>query len=275
MSTISIILPTWNGSRLIERAIRSVQDQDFQDWELLVVDDGSTDQTPVLVKTLAQSDPRIVYFRNEHNLGVQKTLNNGLRLAKGTYIARIDDDDVWIDKTKLSRQFAFLESHPDHALVGTGVIVVDEEDRELVRYFLPETDAAIHAALLLHNCFVHSSVLFRRELATRLGGYDETPETRHVEDYDLWLRIGLSAKYANLPIYSVRFTVRAASMSQSNKMEQCKKDILLVKRYRGKYPHALRAYVRAYVRLLVYGFFRVIPLLQLRWAMLRFYRKYF
>jgi glycosyltransferase involved in cell wall biosynthesis len=256
---VSIILPTWNRAVALGGAIESVVAQSFREWELLVLDDGSTDATPDIVRAWETRDPRVHYIRNETNLGIQKTLNRGLQLARGRYGARIDDDDAWSDREKLARQVEFLDAHPDHVLVGTGVVVVDEHGAPLTRYLLPETDSAIRGRLLMKNCFVHSTVLFRTGAVRSLGGYSEEQRHRHVEDYELWLRLGAIGKLANLPLYAVRFALAPGTLSSRNKIEQFKKDIALVRAYRGRYPHALFALIYGYLRFLAYRLYALLP----------------
>ena len=129
---VSILLPAYNGSKRIEGAIRSVIGQTYTNWELLVIDDGSIDKTAEIVDNFTKNDTRIKYIKNEFNLGIQKTLNYGLRESKGEYIARIDDDDIWCDKEKLNKQVDFLNTNPKCVLVGTGVIIVDKDNKELL-----------------------------------------------------------------------------------------------------------------------------------------------
>lgn len=257
---VSIILPTYNGGKYIKRAIESVITQSFSGWELLIIDDGSTDNTENIVKGYIEKDSRIIYLKNEVNLGIQKTLNKGLREAKGEYIARIDDDDEWIDKDKLKKQVEFLNNNTECVLVGTGVIVVSEEGTELFRYLLPETDKEIRNKILAKNCFVHSSVLFRKEAALSFTGYDESTATRHVEDYDLWLKLGTIGKLANLPIYAVKFTLREGSISSINKLEQFKKNLILARNYKNKYPNYFFSLLRSCLRVIIYGFILKSPI---------------
>lgn len=258
MQKISIILPTYNGGKYIRRAIESVVTQSFKDWELLVIDDGSTDNTKEIVESF--NNPQIIYLKNEKNLGIQKTLNRGLKEAKGEYIARIDDDDEWVDSQKLEKQFNFLDENKNYVLIGTGVIVVNEEGEELFRYLLPSEDEDIRSKILGKNCFVHSSVMFKKDTALKFGGYDESANTRHVEDYDLWLKLGTVGKFANLPTHAVKFTQRKGSISGKNKIEQFKKNITLIKTYKNKYPKYIGAFIRAYVRLIIYGFILKSPI---------------
>jgi len=274
MPKVSIILPTYNGEKYISDAIQSVLNQSFSDWELLVVDDASTNNTSGVVKRFSENDKRIIYIKNERNLGIQKTLNSGLKHAKGEYVARIDDDDVWIDSTKLEKQIAFLEENKNYVLVGTGVINVNEDNRELFRFLNPLSDIAIRKKMLSKNCFIHSSVVFRKDVVMRFGGYDETEKTKHVEDYDLWLKLGSVGKLANLPIYGVKFMMRRSSLSGKNKKEQFRKDILLAKQYKNIYPNYYQALLRGYVRIFLYGFFNILPIKALKTKILKIYKSH-
>lgn len=270
---VSIILPTYNGAERIEEAIKSVLGQLYADWELLIIDDGSQDNTKKIVDNFANEDLRVRYIKNEINLGIQKTLNKGLKEAQGEYIARIDDDDVWIDKNKLKKQVEFLENNPDHVLVGTGVIVLDEDSKELFRYLLPENDKDIRNKILSKNCFVHSSVMFRKNIVFNLGGYNEDEVVKHIEDYDLWLKMGTVGKLANLPIYAVRFTMREGSISSENKIEQFKKIFKLIKNYKKAYPNYYLALIRSFTRLIIYGFILKLPMKFSLNKLIKFYKE--
>src|SRR3989344_1967323 len=151
-SLVSIILPIYNGAKWIEKAISSVLAQSFADFEFIIIDDGSSDNTEEIVTAFTKHDTRIKYIRNEHNLGVQKTRNIALDISLGEYIAEIDQDDEWIDKNKLKKKIEFLEKHDDYVLVGAGVIVVDEGGSEIARNFMPETDLEIRKKILRANC---------------------------------------------------------------------------------------------------------------------------
>lgn len=266
---VSIILPVYNGEKFIAFAIESVLAQSYRNWELLVMDDGSTDRTANVVKRYAEKDNRIKYHKNEQNLGIQKTLNRGLKAAQGAYIARIDDDDTWCDVDKLSKQVKFLDDNPEYVLVGTGVIVVDERGNELSRYLTPCKDEDIRKKILSGNCFVHSSVMFRRAAVLKVGGYSEEEEVKHSEDYDLWLKLGEIGKFANLPIYAVKFTLRGGSVSHKNKIKQFRAVIKIAEKYKKDYPNYLLSNIRNYSRLILYGFFDFLPILRLKYKILK------
>lgn len=310
MIKVSVILPTYNGEKFIGNAIKSVQSQGFSDWELIVIDDGSTmlttgDSTTLpstslsfesepkgsslrvedrastisdstltreIITSLAEKDSRIVYLKNEQNLGIQKSLNRGLREAKGEYIARIDDDDEWIDKDKLQKQIEFLDNNPNHVLVGTGTIVVDESGEELFRYLNPEKDSDIRKKILGRNCFSHSSVMFRKQTALQAGLYPETKKTLHAEDYWLWLKLGLEGKFCNLSFYGIKFMLRDNAISSKNKIKQFWHDILVVWEFREQYPNFASGFIRSWLRLILYGAGGFFPFLRLKYLVMKKYK---
>lgn len=243
---ITIILPTYNGGDRIGRTVSSVQQQSFQDWELLVVIDGSTDATLERVSRIAQQDNRIVVINNEQNQGIQKTLNHGLRRARGNYIARIDDDDTWIDARKLEKQYDFLESNPEHVLVGTGMILVDETGREIGKYLFPKNDQDIRKKILGQNCFAHPTVMYRKDIVDQIGGYSEQVKHQHVEDHELWLRMGTIGKFTNLNEYTIAYQVTPQSLSGKNKAKQLERRVRLCSEYRKEYPFFLKNWVKIF-----------------------------
>ena len=256
---VSIILPTYNGAKNIEKAIRSVIDQSFKDWELLIIDDGSTDNIKTVLIPFIKEESRILYIKNESNLGIQKSLNLGLSFAKGEYIARIDDDDEWIDKDKLKKQVEFLDLNPDYVLVGTGTIAVVETGEKVCEYRLPEKDENIRKEILFKNCFIHSSVMFRKEIVLDVGGYDENESFKHIEDYHLWLLLGQKGKMANLPDLMVNFMIGNHGISSNNKLDQLKKDIRLIRLYKSLYPNYWIALFSRKIFVLLFRIFNALP----------------
>jgi glycosyltransferase involved in cell wall biosynthesis len=249
---VSIILPIWNGGTRMKDAILSVLGQSYRHWELLIVDDGSTDNTEEVANSMASVDPRIKYIKNETNLGIQKTLNRGLKEAQGEYIARIDDDDIWIDKDKIKAQIEFLSSNKDYVLVGTGFIAVNEKNEEIFKRLNPISDEAVRQKILSGNCFTHSSVVFRKESALKFGGYSESEDTKHIEDYDLWLKLGTVGKLANLSIYAVRLTIWEQSLSSKNKITQFRKSFKIIHKFKDKYPKYIVSVLYSWFHLFIY-----------------------
>src|SRR3989338_2915164 len=149
MPKISVIIITYNRAQYIGAAIDSIVGQTFSDWELVIIDDASTDNTAEIAIKYAAQDSRIKFHHENINLGITKARNLALRLAQGKYIAVLDSDDVWADSEKLQKQYNFLENNTDHVLVGGAVIVINENGQETNRYKNSATDTAIRAGILL------------------------------------------------------------------------------------------------------------------------------
>jgi len=257
---VSIILPTFNGHKLINRSIESIFRQSYKDWELVILDDGSSPSIEDSIDEKYLKDHRVHIYRNNSNLGIQKSLNRGISLSRGELIARIDDDDWWSDREKLHGQVRFLESNPEYGMVGTGAIVVDEGGEEIFRYLNKESDREIRSIILQKNPFTHSSVVFRKHLFDELSGYSESLETKGVEDYDLWLRMGTKMKLANLPRYSISFTFReSGSISSDIKITQLKNNLGLINKYKREYRGGFLALCYVYLKLWGYRVYRVCP----------------
>lgn len=232
MATVSVVLATHNGARFIERAIRSVLAQTHQTWELIIIDDASTDGTARCVGAFV--DTRIKMVRNDMRQGLTKSLNRGIGLSRSLYIARLDDDDEWTDVHKLARQVAVMDQDSKLGLCGTNALVVDEQGSLLYRWQVPEHDSEIRQTILRANPFVHSSVLIRRSALITVGGYREN--IRFAQDYELWLRLGQRYSFCNLPLLAVTFRIHGQSVSSQNKRAQFISHIKSTTAYRHVYP---------------------------------------
>ncbi len=239
---VSVIMPTYNRSGLLRRAIASVLTQSFDDFELIVVNDASTDDTKKVIDEIAATDSRVRAIHHEKNYypDISRTLNEAMESARGSYIARLDDDDYWCDLEKLAKQVRFLDEHLDCAVVGGGTIVIDENDRERFRYEKPQTDDAIRAVALAANPFTHSTVMFRKDLAREVGGYGRYS---NAEDWDLWLRMGTHGTFYNFPDYFVRYTMTAANKTALFRRSQGREVLRVITAHRAEYPHFFRAWL--------------------------------
>ena len=239
---VSIILPTYNRSVQLRRAIGSVLEQSFTDWELIVVDDASTDDTPAVVRAISAHDSRVVYVRNEKNNypDIARTLNRGIEYARGSLIARIDDDDYWIDDDKLEKQVSFFERHSDCAVVGSGMVLVDPNGHEIARYLKKETDQEIRKTALFANPFSHTTVMFRADLARKVGGYGDW---RYAEDWDLWLKMGCVGTLYNFPEYFAAYTVSGKNKSFVYLRAQTKMNFKFLALHKNEYPGYTKACV--------------------------------
>jgi glycosyltransferase involved in cell wall biosynthesis len=174
---VSVVMPVRDGERFLRQALDSVLDQTLVDLELIVVDDGSTDGTPDLLAAAAARDDRVRVVRQEP-LGLTPALNAGCALAQAPLIARMDADDVMIGH-RLERQYMYLRDHPDVAVLGGGIVLVDEHGREIDR-----EPGRAQPSMMERNDLTHATVTMRAELFRELGGY----RLDQAEDYDLWLR---------------------------------------------------------------------------------------
>ena len=189
---VSVLLSVYNGGARIAAAVDSVLGQTAGDLELIVIDDGSTDATPERLARV--HDPRVRVVRQART-GLTRALNRALALARAPLVARLDADDTAAPE-RLERQRAFLERAPEVGLLGTAARELDERGR-LVRLVQPPADdAALRRGLIRRNPFVHSSVMLRRELLDKAGGYDEAYPV--AQDYDLWMRLAALTRLANL-----------------------------------------------------------------------------
>jgi hypothetical protein len=192
---VSVILAVRNGGNDLSKAIETVLAQTFTNFELIVVDNGSTDGTSAFLK--AVEDPRLrVFFREEP--GLAGALNCGIANARGRYIARQDHDD-WALPTRVERQVRFLDSHADHALVGTRAEIWVGDIPSHRYHDHPTDDAVLRFELLFNNPFVHSSVMIRKSALDEVGPYTTDPARQPPEDYDLWSRLARRFRVANLP----------------------------------------------------------------------------
>jgi len=251
MPEVSVLLPVYNGATTLKHAISSVLSQDFLDYELLIIDDGSQDGSVSIAQSFG--DHRIQIISNKTNLGLQKTLNRGLSFCQGKYIARIDADDIWSDTEKLKEQVRFLEDNKEYVLVGTAVLIQNNHKKKNP-VFPPQEDHAIRDTMLCTNNFFHSSVLFKKEVAIACGGYSEDVDVRHIEDYSLWLEMGLKGKMKNIPKQMLLYSHNPRSISNMNRIEQLKKSIFIIKKYKSHYPKYQYARMRNVLKLIVYGY---------------------
>jgi glycosyltransferase involved in cell wall biosynthesis len=257
---VSIILPTYNGALFIKKAIESVLGQTFKSWELLVINDASTDETETVIKKYSSIDNRIILINNENNLGIQKTLNKGISLAKGEYIARIDDDDQWIDPMKLIAQVSFFEKNRGYVLLGTDAIVLDSNGKKISINIMPKNDRIIRTKILSKNPFLHATIMARKKNLEEAGGYNETKNFLHIEDYELWLRLGKMGKFANLPETAVALTVHDKSLTSKNRALQARNMIRAVVLYRNDYPNYYKGMSITILRYLGFESINSIPI---------------
>ena len=216
MPHVSVIIPSFNCARYVGRAIESVLSQSYRDYEIIVVDDGSTDGT---AETVNSYKDKVRYFY-QSNSGVSSARNLALKVSSGAFVAYLDADDLWYPQ-KLDRQMQYLDAHPDCGLLHSDVSVVDEEDRIVHTRFNAETARPIpqgHCTRdLLQRCHIQTlTVVERRECIERIGGFDE--QLPIAQDYMHWIMIALGGwafGYIDEPLAKYRW--RSGSLMGSRK----------------------------------------------------------
>jgi glycosyltransferase involved in cell wall biosynthesis len=192
---VSVMMAAYNAAGSLESAVRSIQDQTFTDWELVIVDDGSRDATRELLIRLAGSDPRIRLELSDVNRGLAASLNHALPVCRAGLIARMDADDRSLPE-RLALQVSFMRDNPDVDVLGGCAIELDEDGREVGTSCRPADHARLVGRIHHENPFIHPTVMVRRSALVALGGYDVT--LRRGQDYDLWLRASSRFRFHNL-----------------------------------------------------------------------------
>jgi glycosyltransferase involved in cell wall biosynthesis len=222
---ISVVMGVYNGGSYLDEAISGIINQTFKDFEFIIIDDGSTDETAQLLKIWAERDSRLVILTNATNIGLSKTLNRGIIEARGEWIAREDADDRAMPE-RFARQMAFLANHPTVGLLGTGCWIIDQSgERQPPARSQPQTHREICWNSLWLNPFYHSSTLYKRELALQ-HPYDATLAS--AQDFELWGRLLKVTQGANLqePLIEYRHHDERTSSSKFDQQQKIASSIV-------------------------------------------------
>ena len=214
---VSVLLPVYNCELYVQAAVRSIINQSYTDFEFLIIDDASTDATVSIIKSI--DDSRIQLIEKPLNSGYTNSLNYGLQLAKGKYIARMDGDDISYPE-RFAKQIAYLEAHPEVIVCGTTYKIIGNDKLIMV----PENHEAIKIGLLWGNCISHPSVMIRKKVLDDLIIiYDSSKEP--AEDYDMWVRLLSIGKLHNLQEILLEYRLYSNQVSRKRAEEQKKNDI--------------------------------------------------
>lgn len=220
---ITVLMSVYNGEKYLREAIESILRQTFSDFEFLIINDGSTDATEQII--LSYSDERICYLKNESNLKLIASLNKGIALAKGKYIARMDTDDIALPE-RLHKQFNFMEQHTEVALCGTGCQIFGEENKT-VKY--SATHNEIMAKMLYQCHFIHPTIIMRKSMIDTFTVKFDT-HFIHAEDYDFFTRVGEKFKLANIQEVLLQYRIHSQNISELNRATQDANSVAIKKR---------------------------------------------
>lgn len=223
---VSAVMAVYNGEKYLAETIESVLSQDFQDFEFLIIDDGSEDGSKAILSEYGEKDSRIRLISRE-NRGLTKSLNEGIAMAGGEFIARMDSDDV-CHQDRFSKQVHYLKTHPEVVALGGLVRYINASGTPLFVRKLPLNHAEIEQCHFSEwgGFLVHPSVMMRRSALQAVGGYDES--FAKAQDYDLWFRLSTIGKLANLPEVILDYRYHPGAITQGSQPEQnsCRARIL-------------------------------------------------
>lgn len=223
---LSVVMSIYNGAPYLRQAIDSILGQTFRDFELLLINDGSIDDSLSIIESY--SDPRIHLISRE-NRGLVASLNEGIARARGKFIARMDADDLSHPR-RLEKQMQLFQERPDAVLCGTTYEVIDKEGKVLRNKIeVPLDDIVIRQVLLAHNVFGHGSVMFVAERVREVGGYQQGEYP--AEDYGLWVRLAQKGSLHNLPEVLFSYRITPGSISQHAELLQKQQAALIKARY--------------------------------------------
>ncbi len=200
---VSVIMGIYNCEKTLSFAVKSIQNQTYQNWELIMCDDGSKDGTLVIAQELSKQDSRILVIRNMQNLGLNKTLNHCLKYATGEYIARMDGDDDCVPE-RFAIQVDFLNAHSEYAIVSSKMVFFDDNgewgETDIIAEPTPED-------VVCGSPICHAPVMMRKTCIDKVGGYTEDARMLRVEDVNLWIKLytaGYRCYNLNIPLYRMR-----------------------------------------------------------------------
>ncbi len=212
MPKVSVIMSTYNDSRYIRQSVESILNQTYKDFEFIIIDDASTDETVSIIKSY--NDSRIKLIINKENHGLTKNLNKALTMVTGQYIARMDGDDISFAK-RLEKQIEYLDKHKDVYLIGTAIRNIGASD---LYWRLPDDSEELRIRMLLHPVFAHPSFMFRKELVDEGMLYDESFRT--AQDYDFAARVAKNHKIGRLQGVLLNYRVHEKQISQTSNKNQ-------------------------------------------------------
>ncbi|MBI9073494.1 MAG: glycosyltransferase [Melioribacteraceae bacterium] len=205
---ISVIMPVYNSELYLKEAIDSILNQTFQNFEFIIVDDGSEDNSKKIIKSY--KDDRIRFFEREH-LGIVNQLNFGIKKARGKYIARMDSDDLSLSN-RLEKQFEYLQKFPNVKLVGTDIKIINEDSKEIYIRNYPKTAAEIEYQMPIYSAFCHPAIMIEKKTIISFNGYDEKLES--AEDHILFLQmLENSIEMRNLSMTLLKYRIHMKSVT--------------------------------------------------------------
>lgn len=222
MIQLSVVMSVYNGEKFLSEAVSSILNQTLRDFEFIIIDDGSTDKSLEILNKFAGVDERIKLISWE-NKGLIYSLNEGVKMAQGEYIARMDADDISIPN-RLEKQLKYAQEK-GLAVCGTWASMINEDGEDIGIMDYPPSVKGIKSYTLSHNPFIHSSVIFRKDVFEKVGGYNK--RFKYIEDYELWSRIVFKYKTSNIQESLLKYRKHDKQITRRNNVEMRLKGIIV------------------------------------------------
>ncbi|AAM30837.1 glycosyltransferase family 2 protein [Methanosarcina mazei] len=210
---ISVVMSAYNSEKFISDSISSILDQTYENWELIIINDASSDNTLKIVNQFSEKDPRIKVIDNENNLGLTISLNIGINNSKGEFIARLDSDD-FAEPSRLEKELDHLHAYPEAGLVGSGAHLINSSGNKIGSMNVMSQPYFVNRFLINLNPFIHSSIMVRKKALDNVGSYRE--KFRYSQDYDLILRLSDKYKLSNIALPLIRWRVSDSSVTMQH-----------------------------------------------------------
>ena len=211
---ISVIIPVYNANGYLFDAVNSILNQTYKNLEIIIVDDGSTDNTPKILKNISKKDKRIKIITNKRNLNIARSLNHAVKIAKGNYIARMDADDISLPN-RLEIQMKYLLKHSEVVILGGQCKTIDTNNKLIGHKYFPISDIDIKSALYYENPIQHPTIIFNKKLIPKNFSW-YNPELPPAEDYDLFFRLAKYGKFHNLNKFVLKYRQYIGSSTFKN-----------------------------------------------------------
>jgi glycosyltransferase EpsE len=208
---ISVIMSVYNDELFLRESIESILTQSFKDFEFIIINDASTDNCLEIIKEYQKSDRRIKIINHEKNEGLARSLNDGILISRGRYIARHDSDDIALTN-RLSKQIDYVLKNPHIKLLGSSAIKINENGEKMGEIPVPLTNQEIIKHISRGNPFIHPSVIIDKEALINIGMYDEN--IRRTQDYELWFRMLTKYQCSNLNEVLLLYRINSNGMSK-------------------------------------------------------------
>jgi glycosyltransferase involved in cell wall biosynthesis len=225
---VSVVMPVYNAGKYLPQAIESILNQTYKNFEFIIVDDCSTDNSKKILLEYAKKDKRIKLIFNKKNSGVAFNYDRAIRLAKGEFIAAMESDDI-SSNYRLEKQIKALLESKDLCLVGSDIFIINENNKIVAKRIYPHSDFDIRKMIIFKSPFAQPSVMFRRKVYLKTNGYDK--KYKNAMDYDLWFRFINYGKVLNLAEPLLYYRVHANQSKSKSLKNQLKETIIIQKKY--------------------------------------------